>query len=76
MNTTKAPTLTVQLMQAVARIAQLEERIAKLEAAPVAATRPIALKPEPVITRYYDRAGQLWEKTRIGNQARSRLVTQ
>lgn len=48
-------------------------RIAELEAA----LNTRGVKPTcaaPTVTRYTDRAGRVWEKTRVGNQATSRLV--
>lgn len=48
-------------------------RIAELEAA----LNTRGVKPTcaaPTVTRYTDRTGRVWEKTRVGNQATSRLV--
>ena len=48
-------------------------RIAELEAA----LNTRGVKPatvEPKVSRYTDRAGRVWEKTRVGNHATSRLV--
>lgn len=48
-------------------------RIAELEAA----LNTRGVKPTcaaPAVTRYTDRAGRVWEKTRVGNRATSRLV--
>ena len=56
-------------------------RIAELEAAlntrgvKAAPTAPSA-KPAPVISHYTDRFGQVWEKTRVGSNATSRLVAE
>lgn len=52
-----------------AEIASLKETIAKRQ---VVFVRPRA-EPKPVVTRFY-RNGVLWEKTRIGNDARERRV--
>ena len=54
-------------------------RIAELEAAlntrgVKAAPAAPSAKPAPVISRYTDRFGQVWEKTRVGNRATSRQV--
>ena len=48
-------------------------RIAELEAA--LNTRGVKpTRAAPTVTHYTDRAGRVWEKTRVGNQATSRLV--
>ena len=48
-------------------------RIAELEAAlNTRGVKPAAV--EPKVSHYTDRAGRVWEKTRVGNQATSRLV--
>lgn len=48
-------------------------RIAELEAA--LNTRGAKAAPtQPVVTTYTDRAGRVWEKTRVGSHATSRLV--
>lgn len=47
-------------------------RIAELEAA--LNTRGVKAAPAPVISHYTDRCGRVWEKTRVGNNATSRLV--
>lgn len=49
-----------------ARIAELEAALNTRSAKPTCAA--------PAVTRYTDRAGRVWEKTRVGNQATSRLV--
>lgn len=54
-------------------------RIAELEAAlNTRGVKPAApsAKPAPVISRYTDRCGRVWEKTRVGNRATSRLVAE
>lgn len=48
------------------RIAELEAALNTRGAKPTCAA--------PTVTRYTDRAGRVWEKTRVGNQATSRLV--
>ena len=55
-----------------ARIAELEAALNTrgVKAAPAA---PSA-KPAPVISRYTDHCGRVWEKTRVGNNATSRQV--
>ena len=55
-----------------ARIAELEAALNTrgVKAAPAA---PSA-QPAPVISRYTDRCGRVWEKTRVGSNATSRLV--
>lgn len=48
--------------------------VAQYEAKPkVVVVRKQPTEPRPVVTRFY-RGGQLWEKTRLGNQATERLV--
>lgn len=48
--------------------------VAQYEAKPkVVVVRKQPAGPRPVVTRFY-RGGQLWEKTRVGNQATERLV--
>lgn len=51
-------------------------RIGELEAA--LNTRGVKSVPavQPVVTTYTDHCGRLWEKTRVGNRATSRLVAQ
>ncbi len=76
------PTLTVQLMHANARIAELEATLVKarecyreLRSSIIA---PIVVAPKPdtaVITRYTDRLGRTFERTRIGNKASIREIT-
>ena len=47
---------------------------AQYEAKPkVVVVRKQPAEPRPMVTRFY-RGGQLWEKTRVGNQATERLV--
>ena len=46
---------------------------AQYEAKPKVVVRKQPAGPRPVVTRFY-RGGQLWEKTRVGNQATERLV--
>ena len=51
------------------------EEIATLKAgAAIAAAQRSAAKPVPVVTRWTDNQGRVWEKTRIGAKASSRLV--
>ncbi|WP_087746312.1 MULTISPECIES: hypothetical protein [unclassified Acidovorax] len=47
-------------------------RIAELEAA--LNTRGAKPAATPTVSRYTDRAGRVWEKTRVGSHATSRLV--
>lgn len=48
--------------------------VAQYEAKPkVVVVRKQPAGPRPIVTRFY-RGGQLWEKTRVGNQATERLV--
>ena len=48
--------------------------VAQYEAKPkVVVVRKQPVEPRPVVTRFY-RGGQLWEKTRVGNQATERPV--
>lgn len=49
-------------------------RIAELEAALNTRGAKPALAAAPVVSRYTDRAGRVWEKTRVGSHATSRLV--
>lgn len=52
-------------------------RIAELEAAlNTRGVKPAAAQPQPVISRYTDRCGRVWEKTRVGNRATSRLIAE
>lgn len=55
-----------------ARIAELEAALNTrgVKAAPAA---PSA-EPTPTVTHYTDHCGRVWEKTRVGNRATSRLV--
>ncbi len=80
-------TLTVQLMHSQAALAAAEARIVELEGTLVKAREcyrelrdSVCQQPKtgpiPVISYWTDGHGQVWEKTRIGNQARSRPVTQ
>ena len=57
------------------RIAELEARVATpgVKASPAPQATPVTVA-QPVTTTYYDRAGNLWEKTRLGNKASSRIV--
>ena len=56
-----------------ARIAELEAALNTRGVKPAAPAAPSA-KPAPVISRYTDRCGRVWEKTRVGNNATSRQV--
>lgn len=80
-------TLTVQLMHAETRIAELEAALTdantRLDRARVIyrelrdennVLRLVAKRIEPVITYYTDRAGVRWEKTRIGNRSSRKRV--
>lgn len=67
---------------AVAKTVYLNQKdhIAELEAAlntrgvkPAVPAAP-APAPAPVVSRYTDRRGRVWEKTRVGNRATARLV--
>lgn len=78
------------LVAAEAKIAALEARIAvaktvylnqkahiaELEAAlNTRGVKPaVPAAPAPVVSRYTDRRGRVWEKTRVGNRATARLV--
>ena len=77
------------LIAAEAKIAALEARIAvaktvylnqkahiaELEAAlNTRGVKPAVPASTPVVTTYTDRCGRVWEKTRVGNRASSRLV--
>lgn len=78
------------LVAAEAKIAALEARIAvaktvylnqkahiaELEAAlNTRGVKPaVPAAPAPVVTQYTDHCGRVWEKTRVGNRATSRLV--
>ena len=57
------------------RIAELEARIATpgVKSAPAPLARAVT-DAHPVTTMYYDRAGNLWQKTRLGNKATSRIL--
>ena len=72
-------TLTVQLMHANARIAELEAQLT-LERAISAASFHTALAhaehvvAQPIITHYSTSDGTQWIKTRVGNRAVSRQV--
>ena len=50
------------------------DRIAELEAALNTRGVKPAAPAAPVISRYTDRFGQVWEKTRVGSNATSRQV--
>mgnify|MGYP000626772375 CR=1 FL=1 len=53
-----------------------DARIAELEAAlNTRGVKPaVPAAPAPVVSRYTDRCGRVWEKTRVGNRATARLV--
>ena len=53
---------------------QYEEVREQLKARRVVFVKP-RTEPKPVVTRFY-RNGQLWEKTRVGNAATERLVSE
>jgi hypothetical protein len=60
---------------AVAKTVYLDQKahIAELEAAlNTRGVKPAA--PAPIVSHYTDRCGRVWEKTRVGNRATSRLV--
>ena len=63
---------------AVAKTVYLSQKahIAELEAAlNTRGVKPaVPARVEPVVTTYTDRCGRVWEKTRVGNRASSRLV--
>ena len=60
-----------------ARIAELEAALNTRGVKPAAPAAPNAKPaPAPVISRYTDRCGRVWEKTRVGNNATSRLVAE
>ena len=78
-----------ELEAAEARVAELEarlenakgyfraqrEEIATLKAgAAIAVAQRSAVKPVPVVTRWTDNQGRVWEKTRIGAKASCRIV--
>ena len=78
-----------RIAQLEARVAELEtrlenakgffraqrEEIATLKAgAAIAVAKRSAAKPVPVVTRWTDNQGRVWEKTRIGAKASSHLV--
>ena len=54
--------------------AQREEIAALKAGAAIAVAQRSAAKPVPVVTRWTDNQGRVWEKTRIGAKASSRLV--
>ena len=73
------------LIAAELRIAALEAQVLlartcyrALKASHRVAEHPASQRPGlmPVVTRYYDSLGREWVKTRIGNKASSRLVSQ
>lgn len=76
---TRKTTLTVQLMHANARIAELEAQLS-LERSISAATFHTAIAhadravASPIVTRFTKLDGTTWEKTRIGNRAVSHQV--
>ena len=51
-------------------------RIAELEAALNTRGVKPAAPAAPVVTHYTDRCGRVWEKTRVGSNATSRLVAE
>ncbi len=63
---------------AVAKTVYLNQKdhIAELEAAlNTRGVKPaVPAAPAPVVSRYTDRCGRVWEKTRVGNRATARLV--
>ena len=65
--------LEARLVKATEVYREQRARIAELEAA-LAAKSAAHHKAVPVVTRYTDAAGLVWEKTRIGNKATARLV--
>lgn len=83
----EAEELRRKLAEADARIAKGAEIVRSLKAEYRVMQGQVAAKPRvvvrkagahnqdrPVVTRFW-RGGQLWEKTRVGNQATERLVT-
>lgn len=75
-------TLTVQLMHANSRIAELEAtldtarqcyRELRAKHAPAA---PAAHTITPIVTHFTKRDGSVWEKTRVGNQAVTRCIVE
>lgn len=62
------------------RISALEAQLAATQAwgeewAAYAESLTARRVPTPVITTYTDHQGRVWEKTRLGNRASSRLLT-
>lgn len=54
--------------------AQREEIAALKAGAAIAVAKSSAAKPVPVVTRWTDNQGRVWEKTRVGAKASSRIV--
>lgn len=62
-----------------ARIAELEAALNTrgVKAAPAAPVAPAhTAAPAAVVSHYTDRCGRVWEKTRVGNRATSRLIAE
>ena len=53
----------------------LRERVSVLEGELALRPRSAINKVAPVVTTYRDHAGNVWEKTRLGNKATSRIVS-
>lgn len=71
--------LEARLVNAAAAFRAQRDEIAALRAQLAAAgAQPAPRTPraadEPVVTQFTDRFGRVWEKTRVGNRATSRLV--
>lgn len=71
-----ADALEQRLASAVEHYRAQRARIAQLEAELAAPTRTPRAEAEAVavVTQFTDRFGRVWEKTRVGNRATSRLV--
>lgn len=69
-----ADALEQRLASAIEHYRAQRARIAQLEAELAAPTRTPRAEAEAVVTRFTDRFGRVWEKTRVGNRATSRLV--
>ena len=54
-------------------IAELEAALNTRGGKPCVAAKPVRVIT-PVVTHYTDRFGRVWEQTRVGNRASSRLV--
>ena len=57
----------------------LRDSVREVQHAPVApvstpVSTPVAMRQQPIVTRYRDALGREWIKTRIGNRASSRLA--